>query len=119
MNSDPINHTDTTETLELPEVTDEWVAENFGEFDSVRAWRASLAEKLSTGKLNQARNVFIDRTTSALADLVDAPAPDSMVSGDLQSRMLKTVEEQALYILQLEERMKAMEQRLKVLETSK
>ncbi len=39
--------------------------------------------------------------------------------GDLQKRMLETIEQQALYILQLEERMKATEQRLNVLETSK
>ena len=81
------------QTLELPEVTDEWVAENFGEFDSVQAWRAALADKLSTGKLNQTRNVFVDRATSALAALVDAPAPDSMVSGDLQSRIQNTVQQ--------------------------
>lgn len=39
--------------------------------------------------------------------------------GDLQARMLKVVEEQALYILQLEERLGAMEQRMKALEESK
>ena len=39
--------------------------------------------------------------------------------GDLQKRMLETIEQQALYILQLEERVKAMEQRLNALETSK
>ena len=39
--------------------------------------------------------------------------------GDLQKRMLETIEQQALYILQLEERVKATEQRLNALETSK
>ena len=81
------------QTLVLPEVTDEWVAENFGEFDTVDAWRSSVAEKIAAGKLNQARNTFIDRATSALAELVDAPAPDSMVSGDLQSRVQSTVQQ--------------------------
>ena len=81
------------QTLELPEVTDEWVGENFGEFDTVAAWRSSVSEKLAAGKLNQARNVFIERATSALAELVDAPAPDSMVSGDLQSRVQNTVQQ--------------------------
>ncbi|MEO8587813.1 MAG: SprB repeat-containing protein [Flavobacteriales bacterium] len=39
--------------------------------------------------------------------------------GDLQRRMLETIEQQTLYILQMEERMKAMEQRMRALETSK
>jgi len=81
------------QTLELPTVTDEWVAENFGEFDTVGAWRATVAERIGNGKLNQARNTFIDRATSALAELVDAPAPDSMVSGDLQARVQNTVQQ--------------------------
>jgi hypothetical protein len=38
--------------------------------------------------------------------------------GDVQLRMLRTVEEQALYILQLEEKLQRMEQRLQTLETS-
>lgn len=80
------------QVLELPEVTDDWVAENFGEFDTVEAWRTSVAERIATGKLNQARNVFVDRATSALAQLTDIPAPDSMVSGDLQARLQNTVQ---------------------------
>lgn len=39
--------------------------------------------------------------------------------GDMQTRMLKVMEEQALYILQLEEKQDAMEQRIRVLEASK
>ncbi|MCB9183431.1 MAG: SprB repeat-containing protein [Flavobacteriales bacterium] len=39
--------------------------------------------------------------------------------GDLQKRMLEVVEQQALYILQLEERMALLEQRLATLQTSK
>jgi len=39
--------------------------------------------------------------------------------GDMQTRVLKVVEEQALYILQLEEKVRAFEQRLKALEASK
>lgn len=39
--------------------------------------------------------------------------------GDLQKRMLETIEQQALYILQLEERMKGMEHRLENLEATK
>jgi hypothetical protein len=37
---------------------------------------------------------------------------DGVELGDLQVRMLKVVEEQALYILQLEERLKVMELRM-------
>lgn len=38
--------------------------------------------------------------------------------GDLQTRMLKVMEEQALYILQLEEKQAGLEQRIRVLEAS-
>lgn len=38
--------------------------------------------------------------------------------GDLQTRMLKVMEEQALYILQLEEKLQHVEQRIRVLEAS-
>ncbi|MCB0785633.1 MAG: SprB repeat-containing protein [Flavobacteriales bacterium] len=39
--------------------------------------------------------------------------------GDMQRRLLQVVEEQALYILQLEERLRALEQRTDALETSR
>ena len=81
------------QALVLPEVTDEWVSENLGEFDTVEAWRASIAERIANQKLTQARNLFVERTTSALAELVDVPAPDSMVNGDLQARVQNTVQQ--------------------------
>lgn len=39
--------------------------------------------------------------------------------GDMQTRMLKVMEEQALYILQLEEKLHGVEQRLNAMEASK
>lgn len=77
----------------LPELTDEWVDENVGEFDTVEAYRASVVERISTQKLNQARNVFVERVTSALAELVEIEAPESMVNGDLQARVQNTVQQ--------------------------
>ncbi|MDO8362736.1 MAG: trigger factor, partial [Actinomycetota bacterium] len=79
--------------LVLPEVTDEWVSENLGEFDTVQAWRESIAQRIGASKLNQARNQFIERTTTALAALVDVPAPESMVTADLQARVQNTVQQ--------------------------
>lgn len=79
--------------LVLPEVTDEWVSDNLGEFDTIEAWRASIAERIGGTKLTQARNLLVERATSALAELVDEPAPDSMVSGDLQARVQNTVQQ--------------------------
>jgi trigger factor len=79
--------------LVVPEATDEWVSENLGEFDTVDEWRASIAERLAAGKLNQARNVVIDRLTSALAELVEVDPPESMVSSDLQARVQNTVQQ--------------------------
>jgi hypothetical protein len=39
--------------------------------------------------------------------------------GDLQRRMLETIEQQALYILQLEERLQQLEQRVTTLQSSR
>ena len=77
----------------LPELTDEWVSENLGEFDTIEEWRAALAERIGTGKLNQTRNQFIERTTSSLAGLVDIEPPESMVQADLQGRVQNTVQQ--------------------------
>ena len=79
--------------MSIPELSDEWVADNLGEYDNVEAWRSALAERLGGAKLNQARNQFIDRTTSSLAELVDIEAPESMVNGDLQARVQNTVQQ--------------------------
>ena len=77
----------------LPELTDTWVDENIGEFDTVEAYRASIAERIGASKLNQARNSFIDRVTTALAELVEVDAPESMVNGDLQARVQNTIQQ--------------------------
>jgi len=73
--------------LVLPELTDEWVSDNLGEFDDVAAWRNSIAERLADNRLSAARSGFIDKTTEALAELVDFEPPASMVSADLQTRV--------------------------------
>lgn len=49
----------------------------------------------------------------------DVDAKGGVEVGDLQRRMLETIEQQALYILQLEEKYEHLEQRLHTLETSK
>jgi trigger factor len=77
----------------LPELTDEWVSENLGEYETIEEWRAALAERIGTGKLNQTRNQFVDRTTAALAELVDIEPPESMVQADLQGRVQNAVQQ--------------------------
>jgi trigger factor len=79
--------------LVLPELTDEWVDENTGEHDTVEALRAALAERISGAKLGQARNLVVERATTALADLVDVDPPEAMVNNDLQSRVQRTVQQ--------------------------
>ena len=79
--------------LMLDDLTDEWVATNVAEFDTVEAWKASIRERLSEIKLSQARSVFVERTTAALAQLVEIEAPEVMVSNDLQARVRNMVEQ--------------------------
>lgn len=77
----------------LPDLTDEWVGENIGEFETIEALRASLAERIGASKLNQARSLVIDRTTTALAELVDVEPPEAMLQNDLQARVQNTVQQ--------------------------
>lgn len=77
----------------LPDPTDDWVSNNIGEFDTVHEWRTSVSDKIAEGKLNQARQQFVERTTSALAELVEIDPPEAMVQGDLQSRVQNTVQQ--------------------------
>src|SRR4029077_20403092 len=57
---------DKVQEVLLPTVTDEWVSENIGDHDTVESWRAAVTERLSTQRLNQARSLFLERTTEAL-----------------------------------------------------
>lgn len=79
--------------LELADLTDQWVSDTFGEFDTVDQWRASLTERFASMKLNQVRSVVIDRVTDELAKLVDIELPEAMVEGDLNSRARGTIEQ--------------------------
>lgn len=92
--ADPADFEVTVESVQemvLPDVTDEWVSDHLGEFDTVEAWRASLAERIGTGKLNQARSQFVERINAALAELVEDDAPESMVQADLRGRLQQVV----------------------------
>ena len=77
----------------LDDLTDEWVAEHVSEFETVDAWKASVRKRLEEIKLNQTRSVFVERTTSALADLVTIEIPEAMIASDLQARVRNTVEQ--------------------------
>lgn len=79
--------------LTLADLTDQWVSDTFGEFDTVEQWRASLRERFASMKLNQVRSVVIDRVTDELAKLVDIELPEAMVEGDLNSRARGTIEQ--------------------------
>ena len=79
------------QSLDLPELTDEWIQNTIPEFDSVAAWKDSTLERLTTGRLNQMRNSVVDKVTDGLAELVEIEAPESMVNGDLQGRVQNTI----------------------------
>ncbi len=77
----------------LDDLTDEWVSGHVTECESVDAWKASLRSRMEDMKLNQARSVFVDRTTTALAELVEVDSPEAMINSDLQARVRGTVEQ--------------------------
>ncbi|TVR21964.1 MAG: trigger factor [Ilumatobacter sp.] len=81
------------QSLTVPELTDEWVSENLGEFDTVDEWRADIVERMTEGRLNQARNQLVSKVTESLAGLVDLEPPESLVNADLQRRVQNTVQQ--------------------------
>ncbi len=81
------------QTMEIPELTDDWVADNIGEFDTVAEWTDSLSERLAEQKLNGMRQGLITRVTDALTGLTEIEAPDSMVDADLNQRVQNTMQQ--------------------------
>lgn len=79
--------------MTIPELTDEWVSENLGEFDTVEEWDASLTETLQETKLNGTRQQLVRAITSALAGLVDVELPESMVNNELNQRVQGTMQQ--------------------------
>jgi trigger factor len=73
--------------LSLPDVTDEWVEENFGEYESVSAWSDSVREEITESKLNQVRQTVMGKLTAALTELVEDDPPDSMVTTEMQNQV--------------------------------
>lgn len=83
----------TVQARELPELTDEWVDENVGEFDTVEAWTASLRESLAERKLSAARQQAGTKLNDALAALVEDEVPEPMVASDLNQRVQGTIQQ--------------------------
>ena len=78
---------------QLPDLTDEWVDENVGEFDTVEAWTASLRETIAERKLSAARQRAGTALNDALAGLVDIEVPEPMVAADLNQRVQGTIQQ--------------------------
>ena len=73
--------------LEVPEPTDEWIAENTGEYETVDEWRAGISDRISQRKLGGVRQQVMGRLTEALVALVDVEAPESMVQAEMQQQL--------------------------------
>jgi trigger factor len=73
--------------LTLPELTDEWVSDNIGEFDTADEWTQSIRQRLTDTKLSQVRQTVMGKLTEALTGLVDVDPPESMITAEMQSRM--------------------------------
>ncbi len=83
----------TVQARELPELTDEWVDENVGEFDTVEDWTASLRQSLADQKLSAARQQAGTKLNDALAALVEIEVPEAMVNSDLNQRVQGTIQQ--------------------------
>lgn len=81
------------QTRELPELTDEWVAENVEDYDTVEEWTINLRETLAERKLSAARQQAGTKINDALAELVDIDVPEPMVATDLNQRVQGTIQQ--------------------------
>jgi trigger factor len=75
------------QALSLPELTDEWVAENTGEHETVEAWVGAIRERLTQSKLVKVRQTLMSKLTTALNALVDIEPPESMVNAEMQQHI--------------------------------
>lgn len=81
------------QTLEIPELTDEWVAENIADADTIDDWKTALRARYEEMRMNQMRRTVVDRLTDELEKLVEIEAPESMVNNDLQARVQNTLQQ--------------------------
>jgi len=77
----------------IPELTDDWVSDNIGEFDTVDEWNESLRGSQADQKLNQTRQAVVPAINAALAALVDVELPEAMVDADLNQRVQGIVQQ--------------------------
>lgn len=75
------------QTKIVPELTDDWVSDNIGEFDTVDEWNASLRESRAEDKLNQARQRVVSAMNAALAELVTDDVPEAMVVSEMDNQL--------------------------------
>jgi trigger factor len=96
--SDPADVTikvDRVQELIPPKLTDEWVDENIGEFDTVAGWTDNVRRRLVDSKLHRARSELIGRATAELVKLADVEPPAPLVQSDLRRRVEGTVRQLA------------------------
>ena len=89
--------------LEPPELTDEWVADNIVEFDTVAAWSDSIRRRLADAKLHRSRSELIGRTTAELVKLTDVEPPAALVNSDLRRRVEGTARQLAARGIDIEQ----------------
>ena len=77
--------------LVVADLDDAWVNENIDGFTTVAEWRESVVERLTTNRLNQVRNVVVEKVTDALVALAEIETPEAMVAADLQRRVENTI----------------------------
>jgi len=87
----------------VPEVDDEWVAQNITDAETVAEWREMIRTRYEEMRANQMRSTLVDRLTDSLVQLVAIDPPESMVQGDLQARFQNTVQQMQAQGIPLEQ----------------
>jgi len=85
----------------LPDVDDKFVAEA-SEFETVAELTADVTSRLESSKRNQAASLASERTSSALAALVDGDVPQPLIDHEVQNRLQNLVMQLAQQGIEIE-----------------
>ena len=98
-------HVKRVQELQLPEIDDDWVADNVEGFSSVEAWKTSVRDRITLTKRSHASRSLVERATTELSELVLDDLPDSLIDHDFQGRVQTFVQQLQSQGIQLEQYM--------------
>lgn len=90
------------QSKQLPEVTDEWIAENT-DFETIEAYKEDVRSRMGNIQKLQAQMQSRQKVLEALADIVTDDVPDAFLDREVSSRRESMAQQSGVSLAQLEE----------------